>query len=190
MAIKTIEELTSMTTSELTSADTLLVSTPGDTSDPVKKISAEAAFSGGGGGSSLPDIYIHSTCDDNPGAGGETYTAPVISFGDAIDNIVTKIGNGSVQICGTCTCPGPIGDLVYPICCEAINVVPKAALEQMDIATLSDALVVQPYILVAGTGGSMYTYKGTNWDGGFIFYTDGAEDSPTYGEIIPLVIGG
>jgi hypothetical protein len=85
MAIKTIEELTSMTTSELTSADTLLVSTPGDTSDPVKKISAEAAFSGGGGESNVAIVEF----DYNGGL--------VTSIDDAVD-IKALVDSGKALI--------------------------------------------------------------------------------------------
>ena len=186
MAIKTIDELTSMDTSELTSSDVLIVGT----SSGAKKISAQAAFSGGGG-SSAPDIYVSSTADDNPGIGGETYTSPVFGFGDTIDNIVDKLEDGSFVFSGKLAFPGTMGTNYVDIACNGISAIPKATLEGYSIATLSDAIAIEPVVIGSwNSSNSVYTISPSGWDNSFIYYTDGDEESQTYGEIVPLVIGG
>lgn len=52
MAIKAINDLTEITKEDLTANDVLVVGTPGDAEEPVKKINAQEAFTGGGGGES------------------------------------------------------------------------------------------------------------------------------------------
>ena len=224
MAIKTIDELTPMTTSELTSSDVLIVGT----SSGAKKIPAEAAFSGGGassadevsydntssglnatnvqdaidevaqggggGGSFAPDIYVSCSSDVEPTESDPIlYTEPVFGFGDTIDNIVTKLGNGSLVFAGKHKFPGTMGDMYYKMDYESIGVVPKATIEavaqqmSLDIVPLSDAIVIIPYIIKPNINNDNFSmYQVGSWGDGFIFYTDGKVGSPTYGEIVQL----
>ena len=58
MAIKSINSLQGMTAADITANDVLVVGTPGDSSNPVKKIPAAAAFSGGGGDSLVEKLDV------------------------------------------------------------------------------------------------------------------------------------
>lgn len=60
MAVKAINDLTEITKEELTANDILVVGTPGDAEEPVKKINAQEAFTGGGGGES-PVVALEIT---------------------------------------------------------------------------------------------------------------------------------
>ncbi len=140
---------------------------------------------GGGGGSSLPDVYVSSTASDNPGAGGETYTSPVFRFGDTIDNIVAKIGNGSFNFKGQLLYPGTMGQNSCKIECMGTSVIPKATIEGYEIPTLSDAIMFAP-VIITSFYPSFGSVMPSGWGNGFVYYTDGDTTSETYGQIIEL----
>ena len=180
MSLRPISDLPAITPEELSDNDSLLVSTPDDTDEPAKKISAKDAFNGGGGGSSTPDITITSACSGLP---GDPYDTPVIEFNAGLDDIVDKVDDCTLDVKGFCACVR--GGMPYnvPIYLGAITTIPQATISAYGITSLTDAVLLQFYLFNDVQNGNA-TMK--VWDN-LVFYTEGDSSSQHYGEIVQFV---